>query len=60
LRRGWNERVLCSYPPSPHERYGLSANHHLHVLPDQSGVLFTAGLGTPRAGVYLVEWPADL
>jgi len=60
LRRGWNERILCRYPPSPPDQYGLSVNHHPHVLPDMSGVLFTAGLGGPEEGVYLVEWPRDL
>jgi len=60
LREGWNERVLCRYPGSPPEAYNASANHHPHVLPDQSGVLFTAGQGTDDHGVYLAEWPQEL
>lgn len=60
LRNGWNERLLCQYPPSPPEQYGASVNHHPHVLPDMSAVLFTAGWGGPGQGVYMVEWPRDM
>ena len=57
LRSGWNERILCRYPSSPPEAYWTSVSHHPLVLPDMSGVLFTAGHGNPEQGVFLVEWP---
>jgi len=57
LRSGWNERLLCRYPSSPLDQYGASCNRHPLVLPDMSGVLFTAGHGSPEHGVFLVEWP---
>ncbi len=60
LRQGWNERVLCRYPQTLEEGSNRGPFHHPFVLPDQSGVLFTAGWPGPEFGVYLVEWPADL
>ena len=60
LRRGWNERILCRYPGTPPDEHGSGVDHHPHVLPDGSGILFTAGHQTPEHGVYLVQWPADL
>ena len=60
LRSGWNARILCRYPSSPPEAYMASVSHHPLVLPDMSGVLFTAGHGSPQQGVFLVEWPEDM
>ena len=58
LRKGWNERILCSYPKSvAGKEYGQPCPHPA-VLPDQSGVLFSAGWPGPEHGVYLAEWPA--
>lgn len=56
LRRGWNERVLCTYPHTDVDGDNLGLFHMPWVLPDQSGVLFTAGWHGPETGVYLVEW----
>jgi len=60
LRAGWNERPLCCYPGSPADQFFYSVNHHPHVLPDMSGVIFTAGHKTPQQGVYMVEVPEDM
>lgn len=59
LRRGWNERPLCRYPESVEDGRNKGPFHMPFVLPDQSGVLFTAGWPGPQHGVYLVEWPGD-
>ncbi|MHC4883615.1 MAG: TolB-like translocation protein [Planctomycetota bacterium] len=58
LRRGWNERVLCTYPETLSKGDNDDPFHHPHVLPDGSGVLFTAGWpDSSNCGVYLCEWP---
>ena len=59
LRKGWNERVLCSYPPTQHDRAAGGPYHMPWVLPDQSGVIFAAGWYGPQDGIYMVEWPSD-
>lgn len=60
LRDGWNEHILCSYQPSEEDGQNHGPFHMPRVLPDQSGVLFTAGWPGPDWGVCLVEWPKDL
>jgi len=60
LRDGWNERVLCTYPHSEEDGHNHGPFHMPFALPDGSGVIFTAGWPGPEAGVYLVEWPADI
>ena len=57
LRRGWNERILCCYPESVEDGKNKGPFHMPFVLPDQSGVLFTAGWPGADFGVYMVEWP---
>jgi hypothetical protein len=56
LRQDWNERVLCSYPRTEHDGSNKDLFPHPWPLPDQSGVLFTAGWHGPESGVYLCEW----
>jgi len=63
---GWNERVLATYPrpvdkASPRSGPGdePSLNRHPHMLPDQSGVVFTGGYPGPEQGIYMVEWPHE-
>jgi hypothetical protein len=56
LREGWNERVLCTMPPTEYSRLGGGPFSMPHVLPDQSGVIYTAGW-FKEWGVYMVEWP---
>lgn len=60
LRRGWNERVICTYPATMGSGKNASPFPYPFVLPDQSGVIFNAGWPGPEHGVYLAEWPADL
>lgn len=60
LREGWNERVLCRYAPTEHDRVNLSPYHMPWVLPDQSGVIFAAGWYGDEDGIYMVEWPQQL
>lgn len=60
LRKGWNERVLCACPKSVSEGHNGEPFPYPFVLPDQSGVIFTAGWPGPEHGIYLVEWPAGL
>ena len=57
LRDGWNEQVLCTYPYSEENPHTSDLYHFPFVLPDQSGVIFSAGWPGPEAGVYVVEWP---
>ena len=59
LRDGWNERVLCTYPHSEEDPHTSELFHFPFVLPDQSGVLFSAGWLGPEDGVFLVEWPRE-
>jgi hypothetical protein len=59
LRNGWNERVLCSYPHSEEDGMNNGPFHMPFVLPDQSGVIFSAGFGGSESGVFLVEWPRE-
>jgi hypothetical protein len=59
LRDGWNEQVLCRYPHSVEDGFNRGPFHMPHVLPDQSGVIFSAGWPGDEDGVYLVEWPRD-
>jgi hypothetical protein len=60
LGAGWNERVLCRLPSTRFT--GLNSDEFTmpFVLPDQSGVIFSAGWPGDTHGVYLVEWPKDL
>jgi hypothetical protein len=58
LRNGWNEHVLCAYPRTEVDGDNLGLFHMPWVLPDGSGVIFTAGWNGPETGVYLVEWPS--
>ncbi|OGV61549.1 MAG: hypothetical protein A2498_11710 [Lentisphaerae bacterium RIFOXYC12_FULL_60_16] len=60
LRNGWNERIICTCPPSEVSRENHGPFHMPFFLPDQSGVVFTAGWPGSRKGIYLVELPADL
>ena len=60
LRRGWNERVVCSCPPSVSVGHNGEPFPYPFVLPDQSGILFSAGWPGPDHGVYLAEWPVWL
>lgn len=56
LRDGWNERLLCSYPLTvEYGKHGGRPLHMPHVLPDGSGVVFSAGWPGPENGVYLAE-----
>jgi hypothetical protein len=57
LRDGWNEQVLCTYPYSEENPHTSDLYHFPFVLPDQSGVIFSAGWPGSEAGVYIVEWP---
>jgi hypothetical protein len=57
LREGWNERVLCSYPRTISQGGNTEPFAFPFVLPDGSGVLFSAGWPGPEHGVYLTEWP---
>jgi len=57
LRDGWNERVLCTYPYSEEDPHTGELYHLPFVLPDQSGVIFSAGWPGSEAGVFIVEWP---
>ncbi len=59
LREGWNEQVLCGFPHTQVDGDNSRLFHMPWVLPDQSGVLFTAGWYGPETGVYLVEWPRE-
>jgi hypothetical protein len=58
LAAGWNEEVLCAYPPSLEDGGNRGPFHMPHVLPDGSGAVFTAGWPGPADGAYLVEMPA--
>ena len=60
LRKGWNERVLCACPASVSQGHNGEPFPYPFVLPDQSGVIFTAGWPGPEHGIYLVEWPKDI
>ena len=60
LRKGWNERLICSFPRTVSAGKNTEPFPYPFVLPDQSGVIFTAGWPGPEHGVYLAEWPADL
>ena len=60
LADGWNERPLCKYPPTEYGGTNSEPFHFPFVLPDGSGVVFSAGWPGPRHGVYLCEWPRDL
>lgn len=57
LAGGWNEEVLCSFAHSTEDGKNNGPFHMPHVLPDQSGVIFSAGWPGPDDGTYLVEWP---
>lgn len=59
LRQGWNEHVFCTFPHTEVDGDNMRLFHMPWVLPDQSGVLFTAGWYGPETGVYLVEWPRE-
>lgn len=60
LRKGWNERVLCACPKSVSKGDNADPFPYPFVLPDQSGVIFTAGWPGPEHGIYLVEWPKGI
>ncbi|MEI7436442.1 MAG: hypothetical protein WCL16_06510 [bacterium] len=60
LRDGWNERVLCACPPAVVRNDNCGPFHMPFFLPDQSGVIFTAGWSGGRQGVYIVELPDDM
>ena len=60
LRKGWNERIICSYPKTTPTGSLGGPFPYPFVLPDQSGVIFDAGWPGSEHGVYLAEWPAEL
>lgn len=60
LRDGWNEHMLCSYPHSIEDGKNQGPFHMPFVLPDQSGIIFSAGFGGPEDGAFMVEWPGEL
>jgi hypothetical protein len=60
LREGWNEHILCNYPAITSTGTNADPFAYPFPLPDQSGVIFTAGWPGPAHGIYLVEWPAAL
>lgn len=55
LRDGWNERLICRYPPTTSEGHNAEPFPHPHVLPDGSGVLFNAGWPGDEHHIYLAE-----
>lgn len=57
LKHGWNERLLCNYPPSRSTGKNSDPFPYPFALPDQSGVIFNAGWPGPDHGVYLAQWP---
>ena len=60
LRAGWNERTLCACPPSVVRNDNQGPFHMPFFLPDQSGVIFTAGWAGSKQGIYIVELPDDM
>ena len=59
LREGWNERVICGYPKTEESESMLGPFAYPFVLPDCSGVIFSAGWPGADHGVYLAEWPRE-
>jgi hypothetical protein len=57
LREGWNEKVIFKLPKSIEDGRDNGPYHHPWVLPDQSGVIVSAGWPGPDWGIYMVEWP---
>ncbi len=57
LRKGWNERIVCSYPRTVSSGKNEGAFPYPVALPDQSGILFNAGWPGQEHGVYLAAWP---
>ncbi|MHB0938445.1 MAG: hypothetical protein ACYC6A_18785 [Armatimonadota bacterium] len=60
LRAGWNEHVICSYPTTTSIGKNSDPFPYPFVLPDGSGVIFSAGWYGNEHGVYLAEWPKAL
>lgn len=56
LRRGWNQTLICAYPPNHWNPRGGPFTWPF-VLPDGSGVLFNAGWPGESHGLYLAQWP---
>ena len=60
LRDGWNEHIICNYPETLSTGKNDAPFPYPWVLPDNSGVIFSAGWPGPDHGVYMAQWPASL
>lgn len=60
LRDGWNEHIICNYPETISTGKNDAPFPYPWVLPDGSGVIFSAGWPGPDHGVYMAQLPASL
>jgi hypothetical protein len=60
LRQGWNEHIICSYPTTLSNGQNNAPFPYPWMLPDGSGVIFSAGWPGADHGIYLARWPAAL